>query len=397
MNREIEPPLQSPLRKLAAAAIVVAGVCAVILIYSIGLSNKNAAGRDFISYWAAGQQLVHGNNPYDFQAVRNLELAAGRDPAEPLLMMRNPPVAFFVALPLGLVSPKTALILWLLLLMAGVSVAILLIWIMRGRPDSRLHLLGYAFAPVQACFQAGQFGVFLLLGVIFFLYFHRTRPFLAGAALLLCSLKPHLFFPFGVALVLWSVATNSWRILAGLATALAASCALSYALDPHAWAQYSFMMHAGGALDEAVPTLSVYLRILVDRPLVWLQFVPEAAACVWAAWYFWTRRARWSWLDHGLVLLLVGAMCTPFGWLTDESMLLPAVLAGVYCALAAHRSLWPIAVISAAALSEFFFGPKITTPWFLWTTPAWLLWYLYATGRFSGRVVEPQASAEAAS
>jgi len=54
-------------------------------------------------------------------------------------------------------------------------------------------------------------------------------------------------------------------------------------------------------------------------------------------------------------------------------------------------------VISAAALSEFFFGPKITTPWFLWTTPAWLLWYLYASGRFGGRVIEPQATAGAVS
>lgn len=385
--------MKKPLRVFAAAGIVAAGLCFVVAMYMVGLSDKNAAGRDFISYWAAGQLLVHGHNPYDFQAARNLELAAGKDPAEPLLMMRNPPVAFFIALPLGLVSPKTALILWLLVLLGGQSVAILLIWRMNGSPDSRYHLLGYAFAPALACFQAGQFGIFLLLGVVLFLYFHRTRPFLAGAALLLCSLKPHLFFPFGIALLLWSISARTWRILAGMAAALAASCALSYALDPNAWAQYSFMMHQGGALDEAVPALSVYFRILIDRPLVWLQFVPEGAACLWAAWYFLTRRTRWNWLDHGLVLLLVGAMCTPFGWLTDESMLLPAVLAGVYCALAAHRSLWPIAIAAAAALLEFFYGPKITTPWFLWTTPAWLCWYLYATGRFSAHFAEPALAA----
>jgi len=377
--------LKKPLRIFAAAAIVAAGLCFVVAMYMVGLSDRNAAGRDFISYWAAGQLLVHGKNPYDFQAARSLELAAGRDPAEPLLMMRNPPVAFFAALPLGLVSPKVALILWLLLLLGGLSLAILLIWVLHGRPDNRVHLLGYVFAPALACFQAGQFGIFLLLGVVLFLYFHRTRPFLAGAALLLCSLKPHLFFAFGVALVLWSVTAKTGRILAGFAASLAASCALSYALDKNAWAQYAQMMHAGGALDEAVPALSVYFRLLLSRHTVWLQFIPEACACLWAVWYFWTRRTRWNWMDHGLVLLLVGAMCTPFGWLTDESMLLPAVLAGVYCALDTRRSLVPIAVVAATALAEFFFGPKITTPWFLWTTPAWLGWYLYATGRFRGQ------------
>ena len=361
-------------------------------MYIVGLTNKNAAERDFISYWAAGQLLVHGENPYDFQAVRNLELAEGRDPAEPLLTMRNPPVAFFVALPLGLVSAKTALILWLLLLLGGLSLAIFLIWIMHGRPNSRWHLFGYVFAPALACFQAGQFGIFLLLGVVLFLYFRRTRPFFAGAVLLLCSLKPHLFFPFGVALVLWSISVKSYRVLAGAAAALAASCALAYVLDKNAWAQYSYMMHAGGALDEAVPTLSVYLRILVHRQALWLQFAPEAGACLWAIWYFSTRRARWNWLDHGMVVLLVGAVCTPFGWLTDESMLLPAVLAGLYCAVEARRPLWPLAVVAGTALIELIYGVPLITPYYLWTTPAWLAWYLYATGRFGGRSAEKGAS-----
>lgn len=377
-------PLKKPLRVFAAAAIVAAGLCFIVTIYIVGLSDKNAAERDFISYWAAGQLLVHGQNPYDFQATRNLELAAGRDPAEPLLMMRNPPVAFFVALPLGFASPKTALILWLLLLLGGLTLATLLIWDLHGRPDSRFRLLGYVFAPALACFQAGQFGIFLLLGVVLFLYFHRAWPFLGGAVLLLCSLKPHLFFAFGVALVLWSITAKTWRILTGFAAALLGSCALSWVLDKNAWAQYAQMMRLGGALDETVPTLAVYFRLLVSPHTVSLQFVPEACAGLWAAWYFWTRRTRWNWLDHGLVLLLVGAMCTPFGWLTDECMLLPAVLAGVYCALDNRRSLAPIAVIAAAALAEFFLGPQITTPWFLWTTPAWLAWYLYATGRFGG-------------
>jgi hypothetical protein len=377
--------VKKPLRVFAAASIVVAGLCFVVSMFVVGLSNKNAARRDFISYWAAGQLLVHGANPYDFQAARNLELDAGRDPAEPLLMMRNPPVAFFIALPLGLFSAKTALILWLLVLIGGLSLAILLIWFLHGRPDNRYHLFGYLFAPALACFEAGQFGIFLLLGVVLFLYFHRTRPFLAGAALLLCSLKPHLFFAFGAALLLWSITNRTYRVLGGLAAALLASCALSYALDKNAWAQYSQMMHAGGALNEAVPTLSVAFRFLVDRHAVWLQFAPTAAACLWALAYFWNRRARWNWMDHGLLLLLVGSVCTPFGWFTDESMLLPAVLAGLYSALDARRSIWPLAVIAGAALLELFAGTQITTPYFLWTPPAWLAWYLYATGRFSGQ------------
>jgi hypothetical protein len=73
----------------------------------------------------------------------------------------------------------------------------------------------------------------------------------------------------------------------------------------NAWAQYSQMMHTGGALDEMIPALSAYFRFLVDRNAVWLQFLPQCCASIWALWYFWTRRKRWDWLDHGLVVLLV--------------------------------------------------------------------------------------------
>jgi hypothetical protein len=72
-------------------------------------------------------------------------------------------------------------------------------------------------------------------------------------------------------------------------------------------------------------------------------------------------------------------MCAPFGWFTDESMLLPAVLAGVYRAAESGRSLIPIGLIAGVALLEVLVPVQITSPFYIWTTPAWLAWYLYAT------------------
>jgi Glycosyltransferase family 87 len=231
--------------------------------------------------------------------------------------------------------------------------------------------------------MAGQCGILLLLGVALFLFLYKDRRFLAGAALLLCALEPHFFAPFGIALLLWCVTTKKgYRILAGFGVALAASCALAYALDPNAWSQYSQMVRTGGALNEVVPKLSAELRLLIDPRAVWIQFAPEAVACVWTVWYFWTRRLAWNWMDHGLVLLLVGALCTPYGFLPDESLLLPAILAGVYRSIELRRPLWPLAVLAGAELLELGMGATIISRYYLWTTPAWLCWYLYATGRF---------------
>lgn len=375
----------SPLRKLAAACIVAAGVCFVIGLYATFLTDKNASQRDFISYWAAGHQLVHGADPYDLGAVQALEITVGRTADLPVLAMRNPPIAFFLVWPLGLFGPKISLVIWLMVLLAGLSISIWVLWLIYGQANTRLHLFGYAFAPAIACLMAGQFGIFLLVGVALFLKFHKSQPYLAGAALLLCVLKPHLFLPFGIVLILFAVTRGNYRIPAGFAAAFLASCALSFGLDRQAWSQYSAMMHAGGALDEAIPALSVRFRFLISPHTVWLQFVPEVAACIWAVWFFWTRRDRWNWLDHGLLLLLVSAMCAPYAFFTDESMLLPAVLAGLYQATGARRSMLPLALFAGASLIEVLANVQIISMYFLWTTPAWLCWYLYATGRIGGR------------
>jgi hypothetical protein len=142
--------------------------------------------------------MVHGQNPYDLRAVHALEIAAGRNPGEPVLVMRNPPVAFFMALPFAWMGPKAGVIVWMFFLLGALGLASRLIWQINGRPDTLLNFFGFGFAPSLACLMAGQCGILLLLGIALFLFFLRERPFLAGAALLLCALKPHFFAPFGL-------------------------------------------------------------------------------------------------------------------------------------------------------------------------------------------------------
>ena len=119
-----------------------------------------------------------------------------------------------------------------MVLLAGLSISIWVLWLIYGQANTRLHLFGYAFAPAIACLMAGQFGIFLLVGVALFLKFHKSQPYLAGAALLLCVLKPHLFLPFGIVLILFAVTRGNYRIPAGFAAAFLASCALSFERIP---------------------------------------------------------------------------------------------------------------------------------------------------------------------
>jgi len=378
-------------RVFAVVAIVAAGFAYVTWLFSMGLTDKNATERDFIQYWAAEQQITHGANPYDVQAILHLERSAGLEGHSPKVTF-SPPVAFFLWMPLGWMGAKAGLILWLYLLFACLGASVWILMRLYGRPDSGLHWVGFAFPPVLACLMAGQLGIFFLFAITLFLCLHKTRPLLAGAALFLCALKPQLFVPCFIALALWSAHRKCFRVLAGFLATLGVNCALTLSLDPHIWSQYAQMMRSTRTLQVFIPALSVALRFLVDRNAVWIQFLPEAAACCWAAWYYWTRRQRWDWGDQGLLLLLVSELCSPYAWFFDEAMLFPAVLSALYKAERSGRSLIPFAVAGGIALFEVMAHVELQTAYYLWTSPAWLAFYLYAA-RSPSATVEASATA----
>jgi hypothetical protein len=360
------------LRLLAAGLLVAFGVG--ILVFT--LSEKEAASRDFICYWAAGQQLVHHANPYSAAGVLATQQAAGYSHDKPFFM-RNPPIAFFLALPLGLVGARLGAILWSLAIIAALVGSVRLLWILHGRSEDRIHLVSYCFPPVLACLLAGQIGIFMLLGLSLFLFLHRSRPYLAGASLLLPMLKPHLFLAFGAVLLLWAVRERAYRVLAGIASVAVAALGLAYLLDPRGWAHYAQMARAEHLSDEFIPTLSLMLRLAVHRSWLWLQFVPAAVACGWAVSYFYKHKDEWDWTVHGSVVLLVSVISSPYAWVTDESVILPAIMAGLY--MSSSRALTVFSVVMCAALGEVLAGVKIGSGFYLWTAPAWLAWYMYAS------------------
>jgi hypothetical protein len=366
-------------RPFAAVGIIASGLCLLTAIFSLGLTEQNAASRDFIGYWAAGKQIVRGANPYDAGETLRLEKAVGLGNLQ-IKITPSPPIGLALVIPLGFLDAKNGLVVWLMAELGCLSSALGILWLTQGKPATRIHLLGYFFAPALACMMAGQLGIFFLLGISVFLVLHKRRPFFAGAALLPLTLKPHLFLAVALVLLLWAAWRGTPAVLAGLLVATTASYSAVFGFDRDVWSQYAEMMRSNMVQHRFAPTLSAYFRWDIAPAAVWLEYLPAGAACVWALWYFWSRRDRWNWMDHGLLVLLVSVMCAPYAWLTDETVLLPAVLVGVYRAIEARRSLLPIAIFGAAALIELYANVRITSWYYTWTTPAWLGWYLYATG-----------------
>jgi hypothetical protein len=72
----------------------------------------------------------------------------------------------------------------------------------------------------------------------------------------------------------------------------------------------------------------------------------------------------------------------PYTWLMDQAILIPALLHAAY--LTRSRSLVAILALASAVIEVGILRglPLLHSAFYLWTAPAWLAWYLYAT-RFS--------------
>jgi hypothetical protein len=378
-----KPELSTTQEKYDIADLSIAGVTGlaftlVVLFLCVVPLTDIASDRDFIAYWATGQQLVHHANPYDVNAIRRIEQSAGFTAQTEVMLMRNPPWALPLAYPLGFVGIRIGAFLWSFSLLISLIVSIRMLRLMHGNPKNYLHWIGVSFAPAVLCIMMGQSSLFMLLGLALFLHLHRSCPFMAGMFLWICALKPHLFLTFGVVLIAWIFFSKNYRILAGTLVAMVTSCAVSFCIDPTAWNDYTHMMRMTGAITEHVPCLSVALRVWLSPQTMVLTYLPVALSSVWALGYFWLRRHSWSWMENGSLLMLVSLLAAPYSWVYDDGLAIPALLQGAY--LTRSRVLLTILTLFSVLLEiELFSNIKIASFYYLWTTPTWLIWYFFAS------------------
>jgi hypothetical protein len=215
----------------------------------------------------------------------------------------------------------------------------------------------------------------------------------------LCLLKPHLFLPFGVVLILWVIATGSYKILAGVVVAVGFSTAVVLHWDSQIWPHYGQMMSTVSTArmqEELIPCLSIMLRWTISPKSMWLQYLPSALGCLWAIGYFRKHSDHWDWMEHGSLLMLVSVLLAPYTWLFDQAVLIPALLHAAY--FTRSRNVLGIFALASAAINIGALRGMalLHSEFFIWTAPAWLAWYLYATKVGDATAVyEPSVLADA--
>src|ERR1700734_2135200 len=106
-----------------------------LLLCALPITHDLPGSRDFVAHWAAGQQLAHHANPYDHDAIKRIEHSGGLVP-NGALMMRNPPWALPMVLPLGFVGIRVAASLWSLFLVGCLLLSVRMIRSLHGNPPN---------------------------------------------------------------------------------------------------------------------------------------------------------------------------------------------------------------------------------------------------------------------
>ena len=382
----IESKMYRNLRFLLAVILTALVVC--FLVLHSAQVRQSVAVRDSIAYWAAARLLTTHQNPYDHAAVLTLERSQGYSEDRPLVL-RTPPWSLFLVLPLGWLSPFFAWVVWLVILRACLIVGLRLTRKLYEKEFSSQNLfaiVAYTFAPVPACLVSGQMGLALTLGIVLFLFLEQRRPFWAGAALILPFAKPHLLSLFWLALAIWVVAKRRCLLAIGFASAFVAATMLALVFDHQVFTHYGEMLQVAAIQKEFIPALSGVLRLLFFRRFFWAQFVPLAIGTVWSVRYLVRNWAVWDWRVHGPALLVVSVLTTPYEWLSDETVLVPAILQAFALVYAVRKELRPgskvllsfLALLNVLLLLILRFKIPFSTGIYFWSSLVWFGFYFYA-------------------
>ena len=229
-------------------------------------------------------------------------------------------------------------------------------------------------------------GLVLMLGLVLFLWLYEEHPYWAGVTLLLPFAKPHLLSLYWIALAVWIVAKRKKKIALGFAGALTCASLIAILLDAGVFTHYREMLNVAAIQKEFIPALSGVLRLLFFRRFFWVQFVPLALGLAWAIRFFIRNYSEWDWRQHGPALLVVSVLTTPYEWLSDETVLLPAILQALAIIYGMRHEL----KLSSKLVLSFFaflnlllllilrFKIPFSTGIYFWSSLVWFGFYFYA-------------------
>jgi len=356
--------------------------------------NDQPGTTDLVNYWAAGQLLRAGENPYDQNALDQVQLGPGS--LHPTRIW-NPPWLLLWIFPFLLLAFPTATTVWFAVNFGIILTCGTILWRIFASPPIRKQVgmawvATIAFVPALFTLRMGQITTIVLLGTVGFLYFaSRDSDFLAGMCLALTTVKPHTVYLVWIAVVWWVIQERRWKTVGGAASLLLPTLVPLTLMWPGWVSGYRANMIANPPWLLATPTIGGILRLFVFPETPLIQFVPAIVAGLSLLGYLTLKRPALNWKTALSPLLLISTPTAAFGWSFDYIVLLvPYIqiiiwLTGGQAVAIRYKATLVASLLLIAALMVIQNLLKTNDAFFFWMPWALGAAYLYAhAGRSIG-------------
>ena len=350
-----------------------------LIIFPVSLP-PGAGDGDFQAYWSTTYLLAQGRDYSDSDAIGEIERSLTNWDEPETLYAWFSPIGNVVLLPFTILPFGIASYYWLILNIIILFYSALLLW---ERSDSRLWIplltvFGFSMTIVSLVF--GQINFMEVLGLVLLFSLQKSnRQYLAGASLVLTTIKPHLVILALPILFLDLLRKRNWKTLTGFFAALVFCFIVLFAFYPPWIQSFLTVITSGMSTIRETPNINGLLVLLgIYKIGKWIWLVALVAGIVW----WWKRGHTWNRRTLIDLSIIAGLIVAPIGWSYDQIMLLIPILSIlswiVKRELPQHTSKIVIIILVVANLAAYIL--RAFTPsdvWFFWVpfVVLWLYWY----------------------
>lgn len=360
--------------------ILILLIGAIILLFPVTLPS-GAGDMDLQAYWGSAYLFAHGQDFSDYEALGEVQRNLASRTRSDTQYAWFSPIGNVVLLPFTLIPFVRVVYYWLIFNVAIFFYSSLLIW---DSPDKRVWIplvAVFSFALTLISLIFGQINSLEVLGLVLFLSLSKAnKPYLAGASLVLTTIKPHLVIITLPILFLDLLRKREWKTLTGFFIALGFCFIILFAFYPPWIQSFWAVVTSGMNTVRETPTINGLLVLLNEftiGKLLWV--ITLISGGIW----WWLRGQNWDRRTFIDISVAVGLIVSPIGWSYDQVMLVFPILTllawSVSGQLPKQTSRIVVATLIIGNITAYYL--RTFTPsdvWFFWVPMVILGLYLIA-------------------